>query len=100
MAFAGKAGVNVELSGLGDDVTAALFNEELGAVIQVKSSDKAAVLAVLAENGLATMSHVIGSVNNEDKVSFTLNGKVVLENTRTHYRTVWAETTFKMRVYA
>ncbi|MBU2916860.1 phosphoribosylformylglycinamidine synthase [Psychrosphaera sp. F3M07] len=97
MAFAGKAGVNVDLSDLGDDVTAALFNEELGAVIQVKSSDKAAVLAVLAENGLADMSHVIGSVNNEDKVSFTHNGKVVLENTRTHYRTVWAETTFKMQ---
>lgn len=97
MAFAGKAGVEVELSSLGDDVTAALFNEELGAVIQVKSTDKAAVLAVLAENGLADMSHVIGSVNNEDKVSFTLNGKVVLENTRTHYRTVWAETTFKMQ---
>jgi phosphoribosylformylglycinamidine synthase len=101
MAFAGKAGVNVELAGLsslgGDGVTAALFNEELGAVIQVKSTDKAAVLAVLAENGLATMSHVIGSVNNEDKVSFTVNGNVVLENTRTHYRTVWAETTFKMQ---
>lgn len=97
MAFAGKAGVNIDLSDLGDDVTAALFNEELGAVIQVKSSDKAAVLAVLAENGLADMSHVIGSVNNEDKVSFTHNGKVVLENTRTHYRTVWAETTFKMQ---
>ncbi|WP_299267620.1 phosphoribosylformylglycinamidine synthase [uncultured Psychrosphaera sp.] len=101
MAFAGKAGVNVELGGLcslgGTDVTAALFNEELGAVIQVKSTDKAAVLAVLAENGLATMSHVIGSVNNDDKISFTVNGKVVLENTRTHYRTVWAETTFKMQ---
>ncbi len=39
----------------------ALFNEELGVVLQVRSADKAAVMQVLRENGLAQHSHVIGS---------------------------------------
>jgi phosphoribosylformylglycinamidine synthase len=38
----------------------ALFNEELGAVLQVKSEDRDAVLAVLREHGLSKCSHVIG----------------------------------------
>lgn len=38
----------------------ALFNEELGAVLQVRSEDRDAVLAVLREQGLSRCSHVIG----------------------------------------
>ena len=97
MAFAGKAGASVNLDGLGEDAASILFNEELGGVIQVAKADEAAVLEVLAANGLGEMSHVIGSVNTEDKVSFSFAGKEVLANTRTHYRTVWAETTFQMQ---
>ncbi len=97
MAFAGKAGASVNLDGLGEDAASILFNEELGGVIQVAKADEAAVLEVLAANGLGEMSHVIGSVNTEDKVSFSFGGKEVLANTRTHYRTVWAETTFQMQ---
>ena len=97
MAFAGKAGVEVDLDGLGNDALSILFSEELGAVVQVAESDLDSVMTVLADNGLAELSHVIGSVNDNDKVSFAFNGEVVLENTRTHYRTVWAETTYQMQ---
>ena len=38
----------------------ALFNEELGAVLQVRSEDRDTVLAVLREHGLSKFSHVIG----------------------------------------
>lgn len=97
MAFAGKAGVEVALDGLGSDAASILYSEELGAVVQVAKADEEAVLAAFAAHGIGANVHVIGSVNNEDKVSFSLNGEVVLENTRTHYRTVWAETTFQMQ---
>ena len=46
MAFAGHCGVKADVAGLGDDVLAALFNEELGAVVQVKNDDLEAVKAV------------------------------------------------------
>jgi phosphoribosylformylglycinamidine synthase len=39
----------------------ALFNEELGVVLQVRSADKSAVMQVLRTHGLAQHSHVIGS---------------------------------------
>jgi phosphoribosylformylglycinamidine synthase len=38
----------------------ALFNEELGVVLQVRSADRDAVLAVLREHGLSRFSYVIG----------------------------------------
>jgi phosphoribosylformylglycinamidine synthase len=39
---------------------AALFNEELGAVIQVRTAERDAVMAVLRAHGLSRHSHVIG----------------------------------------
>ena len=38
----------------------ALFSEELGVVVQVRSADRSAVLQVLREHGLSKHSHVIG----------------------------------------
>ena len=38
----------------------ALFNEELGVVIQVRTAERSAVLQVLRENGLSKHTHVIG----------------------------------------
>ena len=53
MAFTGHCGVEADIAALGDDHLAALFNEELGAVIQVRAADREAVEAILAVNGLA-----------------------------------------------
>ena len=52
MAFTGHCGVNVNIASLGGDRLAALFNEELGAVIQVRAGDREAVESVLATYGL------------------------------------------------
>ncbi|MDR2324250.1 MAG: phosphoribosylformylglycinamidine synthase [Acidovorax sp.] len=50
-----------QVSGRREDLTLrALFNEELGAVLQIKTADRAAVLQTLREHGLATCSHIIG----------------------------------------
>ncbi|MFC6440561.1 phosphoribosylformylglycinamidine synthase [Pseudobowmanella zhangzhouensis] len=97
MAFAGHCGVDVDIDHLGDDNFAALFNEELGAVVQVKEADVADVLATLEKYQLADMSHVIGEVNGEDQLRFTRHGEPVLINSRTYFRTVWAETTHQMQ---
>ncbi|WP_026970386.1 phosphoribosylformylglycinamidine synthase [Aliagarivorans marinus] len=97
MAFAGNVGVDVELDLLGGDNVSALFNEELGAVIQVRSEDKEAVLNLLSGHGLAACSHVIGSLNGDDMLRFTRDGNIVLANTRNHYRGIWAETTREMQ---
>ncbi|MGF1880700.1 phosphoribosylformylglycinamidine synthase [Vibrio splendidus] len=101
MAFAGHCGVNANIEALGEDVLAALFNEELGAVIQVRNDDLDAVLATLAANGLEACSHVIGSVVGEgeasDEVVIKSGADVVIQRNRTELRTIWAETTHKMQ---
>ncbi|MCE2596740.1 phosphoribosylformylglycinamidine synthase [Motilimonas cestriensis] len=97
MAFAGHVGVDVALDALGTDDLAVLYSEELGAVIQVRSSDKEAVLTTLAGHGLAANSHVIGTLNSDDTVRFTRNGESVLTEPRNELRMVWAETTYQMQ---
>ena len=100
MAFAGHTGVDIDLTALtsesGNDVDV-LFNEELGAVIQIRESDVDAIHSVLAEHGVLDYCTDIGRINNEDTLRFTRDGAVVLENSRTYYRTLWAQTTFRMQ---
>ncbi|EJF4460850.1 phosphoribosylformylglycinamidine synthase, partial [Vibrio parahaemolyticus] len=97
MAFAGHCGVKANIAELGEDALAVLFNEELGAVVQVKNDDLDSVLSTLAANGLESCSHVIGSVEASDDFVITSGDSVVLERSRTDLRVIWAETTHKMQ---
>jgi phosphoribosylformylglycinamidine synthase len=55
-----------QVSARRDELTLqALFNEELGVVLQVLTEDRDAVLALLREHGLSRHSHVIGKTRPE-----------------------------------
>ncbi len=97
MAFAGHTGVDIDISKLAGDDLSVLFNEELGAVIQIRESDVDAIHAIFAEHDILDCCTDIGRLNNEDTIRFSRDGNVVLENSRTYYRTTWAQTTFKMQ---
>lgn len=97
MAFAGHCGVSANIEALGEDTLAALFNEELGAVIQVRNDDLDSVLSTLAANELGECSHIIGSVADSDELVIKSGGQVIVERNRTELRTIWAETTHKMQ---
>ncbi|GAA0367398.1 phosphoribosylformylglycinamidine synthase [Bowmanella denitrificans] len=96
MAFAGHCGVDVKLDGLGDALSA-LYNEELGAVLQVPADKLDAVMQVFAANGLTELVHNIGQAIDGDKLQFSLAGEIVLSNSRSHYRRLWAQTTHQMQ---
>ncbi|BDX07827.1 phosphoribosylformylglycinamidine synthase [Planctobacterium marinum] len=98
MAFAANCGIEVNLDALQGDANNVLFNEELGAVIQVDNAQLETVMAVFAENGLSDLAHNIGSVCGEDIVRFSKGGETVLQNTRSHYRQLWAQTTYNMQL--
>lgn len=97
MAFAGRAGLEVDIEDYGDDAIAALFNEELGAVLQVKHCDTDTVLQVFAENGLGHHCHVIGTVANHHQVNIKFNRHVVLNAMRSDLHRAWSATTFEMQ---
>ncbi|WED27317.1 phosphoribosylformylglycinamidine synthase [Vibrio sp. DW001] len=97
MAFAGHCGLSADIASLGSDTLSTLFNEELGAVIQVQSESVESVLVTLASFGLAELSHVIGEVEQSDSIIINHNDTVVFKRSRTELRTIWAETTHKMQ---
>lgn len=55
----------------------ALFNEELGALLQVKTADRDAVMQVLRKHGLAKHAHVVGKPNSSGKVEVWRDAKNV-----------------------
>jgi len=92
MAFAGHCGIHADVSALPGDLVSALYNEELGAVIQVAAQDAAAIAAQF--NGLA---YVLGEVSRDNKIEIAQNGKVVFSDTRVNLHRTWSETTYQMQ---
>jgi phosphoribosylformylglycinamidine synthase len=55
----------------------ALFNEELGAVIQVPTAQRDAVMATLRAHGLSRHSHVVGKTNDRGTIEVWRDAKSV-----------------------
>ncbi len=97
MAFAGHTGVQIELAALGGDAAAALFSEELGALIQVRHRDADDVLKILRDAGLGKHSAVIGQLRQDDRIVFTRAGREILADSRINLHRAWSETSWRMQ---
>ncbi len=120
MAFAGHCGVSLDMDGLCYDpltsdvdgsekkpdllrgrafewLMRALFNEELGAVVQIRRADRAAVMSLLRAAGLGACTHFIGSLNPWDEVRIIRNAKAALREKRVDLQRAWSETSFHMQ---
>jgi phosphoribosylformylglycinamidine synthase len=97
MAFAGHCGVSIALDELGDDNVAALFNEELGAIVQVRHTDTDEVLQTLRNAGLSKCSHVIGQFNDRDRIVFSHKHEEILAAPRVEWQRAWSETSFRIQ---
>jgi phosphoribosylformylglycinamidine synthase len=74
----------------------ALFNEEAGVVLQVRKSDRDAVLGALREAGLSRHAHVIGRPNERDDVEIWRDAKKVWHASRTRLHAAWSETSWRI----
>jgi phosphoribosylformylglycinamidine synthase len=74
----------------------ALFNEELGAVIQVRADDKTAVMNVLREFNLGACSHIIGKPNERGVIEFTRDAKVIYSEQRSALHRLWSDTSWRI----
>jgi len=95
MAFAGHCGLNVDLSGLQGDAISALFNEELGAVLQVRAADAAAIATQL-QQALGGCVHRIGQVNAGHDIVIK-QGSTQYNASRIDLHRMWSETTYRMQ---
>ncbi|HLL56238.1 MAG TPA: phosphoribosylformylglycinamidine synthase [Myxococcaceae bacterium] len=97
MAFAGHCGLHVDLTDLGPDGVAALYNEELGAVLQVRNRDLQHVYAVLAEHGLTGVCHVLGKPVPALEVRVAHRGQRLVDRPTVELRRVWSRVSYELQ---
>ncbi len=97
MAFAGRCGLDVDISVLGEDPLAALFAEELGVVLQVRHADSDDILVWLEEAGLGDCSYLIGTTREDDVILFRHRGRELLRRPRGALQKQWSETSHRMQ---
>lgn len=100
MAFAGRTGLDINLDLIAEDssdVAAALFNEELGAVIQVKREHTEQVLTELSAAGLGDIAAVIGSPNPDDCLTLSFDDEEIYSESRVTLQRWWAETSYQIQ---
>ena len=97
MAFAARCGLNVDLTSLvanqadvNEASIRALFNEELGAVIQIAKQDVAAAEALFKAAALPL--HTVGTIGSDEKIVIRNQAGIVLEQTRADLQRAWQET--------
>ncbi len=120
MAFAGRTGLSVNLdiltmegehaSDWGDaknwttqigvrreELTLkALFSEELGAVIQVRTDQRTPVMDVLRAHGLGAVSHIIGKLNDRNVIEFYRDTKCIYSEPRIELHRAWSEVSWRI----
>ncbi len=99
MAFASNRGISIDLSSLASQAGAepgALFNEELGVVLQVTEADANAVLDVLNGAGFGTHAHVIGRPNDQHVVEVSSGGRALLRESVRRLQEVWDEVSWRI----
>ena len=94
MAFAGRCGLEANIDGLAGNALEILFNEELGAVIQVRASDAEAIHEAFNHH---ISAHFIGTVTKQNEINITQNGKTIFADTRVNLHRMWSETTYHMQ---
>ena len=94
MAFAGRTGVSIDISALDKDTMAVLFNEELGAVIQVKKEQAAEVLEQFANANIS--AHAIGTINRADSIEISSNGDLLFSKPRAELQEHWSRTSYQI----
>ncbi|KAH7107980.1 phosphoribosylformylglycinamidin [Auriculariales sp. MPI-PUGE-AT-0066] len=102
MCFAGRTGASVSLDaivGTASDPVAVLFNEELGAVFQVRSSDLQTFVSAFVHLGFPTSDiHTIGSVTGDETLLFSHAAEAIFRGTRSELQLLWSETSYRMQL--
>jgi phosphoribosylformylglycinamidine synthase len=96
MAFAGRCGLDIDLTNCGNDIKAILFNEELGAVIQVQKEHISNTLKKINE-ALKHNAFLIGSISQNQTIHIQHQNETVFKETRSNLQSAWSETSFKMQ---
>src|SRR5262249_3823872 len=74
----------------------ALFNEELGMLLQIRTADRSDVMSALRAAGLGAVSHTIGKPNPRDTVEVWCDAKSVFAQSRAELQQAWSEVSWRI----
>ena len=98
MAFAARCGIDIEITALGNDALAALFCEELGAVIQVENAHLDEVLAYLNDARLISDHvHILGHPNDDRHLRVRNGDRLELDSDLATSLATWSSNTYQMQ---
>ena len=108
MAFAVRCGLDVNMdaytqaicteskSNQAHAVLTALFNEELGAVIQIRQADLPAVQTAFKQAGLSNV-YSIGTISSADNIRINSNGEMIFDESCLKLQQTWQQTSYQIQ---
>ena len=99
MSFSSRLGLDINIDSLGPDIISTLFNEELGAVIQVRKEHIKTVRKVFSDAEILTeYLYEIGTVNQDKKIRINYRDKILIDKDIMLLHRYWSETSFHMQL--
>ncbi|WP_461517526.1 phosphoribosylformylglycinamidine synthase [Porticoccus sp.] len=95
MAFAGNIGLSISLDEQPGDALSLLFNEELGAVVQVAINQIDSVKARFANVGIPVSA--IATLDRGDGIDIMQDGACLFSSSRTQLLRRWSETSYQVQ---
>lgn len=102
MCFAGHVGATVDVGQMlaasqVQDESALVFNEELGAFLQVRGDDAASIVQAFEDAGLRGAVFDVGAPNSDDHIVIRNEDRVLLDEDRIILRRAWSRTSHEMQ---
>ncbi|NII12074.1 phosphoribosylformylglycinamidine synthase [Oleiagrimonas sp. C23AA] len=97
MAFAGHCGLEIHLDGWAEATLRALFNEELGAVLQVPHTHREAFEQLLVKHELTAMAHRIGRPKEKLGIKLYVGNESIKKWNWQQLFGAWSETSHAMQ---
>ena len=97
MCFAAHCGANLDIAALGNDAHAALFNEELGAVIQIPRLHVREVREIFAAEGLDDFLVGLGAVRNDESIIIKSGAVTLYRQSRAGLQELWSKTSYSVQ---
>jgi phosphoribosylformylglycinamidine synthase len=95
MAFASRCGLAISLDELPGEALAALFSEELGAVVQVARDDRHDVVGAFEAGGLRVVA--IGEPATGERVRMVRDGVTLFDESRVELHRAWSSTSHALQ---
>ncbi|MFA6119764.1 MAG: phosphoribosylformylglycinamidine synthase [Sideroxydans sp.] len=96
MSFASHIGLDIRVDECKGDDLGILFNEELGALVQVRRADLADIFVQCDDAGLSNV-HEVARLNTSGNINITRGKATLFSENAITLRRIWSETTYQIQ---